>query len=192
MDASLYFAFVFSGDCVRTTGGNGGGACCYFPFTYKGKTYTSCTAENHSDQLWCVTDGDDPTKWGNCVTGKKVNTSWTKIVSSCGLGIYWATAKSEMEYYIIKVDDFFVFFFLHCNSLIHKPFRYFGFFGTFNEHRALKLKNVGHGRLNINIQPVMGRRELIWSLYDQSGLTEVGVLGYIFSLLNSGSGNRLP
>ena len=58
----IYYSYL---DCAsRTTGGNGGGACCHFPFTYRGKTYTSCTSEDH-DQPWCATNTDS-SKWGNC------------------------------------------------------------------------------------------------------------------------------
>ena len=64
-----------TGSCeVRSYGGNGGGACCVFPFTYKGNTYHSCTNQSATEfaffgEPWCsVTDNyDRDRKRGLCV-----------------------------------------------------------------------------------------------------------------------------
>merc|ERR1712168_75862 len=49
-------------------GGDGGGACCKFPFIYKGKQYHSCTHEGPHGQLWCATTSnyDKDGLWGRC------------------------------------------------------------------------------------------------------------------------------
>ena len=41
--------------------------CCEFPFTYKGKTYASCTTKDHN-RPWCslAANYDKNKKWGNC------------------------------------------------------------------------------------------------------------------------------
>lgn len=41
--------------------------CCFFPFEYKGQSYSSCTNVNH-DKPWCNLDADG-NEWANC--GKK-------------------------------------------------------------------------------------------------------------------------
>ena len=67
-------------DCgIKTTGGNGNGACCHFPFVYNGKTYSTCIQNNHP-QLWCSTTGDS-SKWGNCVFGKNNYYWFRRLVS---------------------------------------------------------------------------------------------------------------
>ena len=50
-----------------TTGGNGGGAFCKFPFIYKGRTYYECTIADNP-KLWCsTTDNYDIDElWGRC------------------------------------------------------------------------------------------------------------------------------
>ena len=51
-------------------GGTGGGACCKFPFTYRGKEYRSCTTAGFRDHsvLWCATTSEYDTDklWGHC------------------------------------------------------------------------------------------------------------------------------
>lgn len=49
-------------------GGVGDGACCKFPFVYKGKQYHSCTTVGHHGYLWCATTSnyDKDGVWGRC------------------------------------------------------------------------------------------------------------------------------
>jgi len=49
--------------CIPTTGGTAEGACCKFPFTYKGNTYKRCTPVDYG-RNWCYTT--KPDKWGHC------------------------------------------------------------------------------------------------------------------------------
>lgn len=54
---------------VKTRYGNAEGAMCHFPFTFEGKSYTTCTTEGRSDNLpWCATtaDYDNDKKFGFC------------------------------------------------------------------------------------------------------------------------------
>jgi len=44
------------------------GRCCVFPFTYEGKSYSSCTTVDHN-RLWCSFDAVYNHQWANC--GKK-------------------------------------------------------------------------------------------------------------------------
>ncbi|KAJ7373485.1 hypothetical protein OS493_011080 [Desmophyllum pertusum] len=68
-------AYYDSGGCsVRSYGGNGGGACCVFPFTYKGKLYHECTEEDADEDpsmsdSWCSVTAsyDQDRKRGHCV-----------------------------------------------------------------------------------------------------------------------------
>ena len=50
-----------------TTGGNGDGAFCKFPFVYKGQTYYDCTLADNK-KPWCsTTDNYDRDQlWGRC------------------------------------------------------------------------------------------------------------------------------
>jgi len=52
-----------------TSGGNGNGASCSFPFIFQGNTYTECTTVGRSDFLsWCSTtpNFDTDKKFGFC------------------------------------------------------------------------------------------------------------------------------
>lgn len=58
-------------DChggVPTFGGNGSGACCFFPFIYNEKVYNHCTRKD-SVERWCSTTPiyDVDKKWGMCI-----------------------------------------------------------------------------------------------------------------------------
>ncbi|KAM9855850.1 matrix metalloproteinase-9 [Aulostomus maculatus] len=57
------------GPVVKTRYGNADGALCHFPFTFEGKTYTTCTSDGRSDDLpWCATTDDygRDKKYGFC------------------------------------------------------------------------------------------------------------------------------
>lgn len=57
------------GAVVKTYYGNAEGAMCHFPFTFEGKSYTSCTTEGRTDNLpWCATTADygKDKKYGFC------------------------------------------------------------------------------------------------------------------------------
>uniref|UniRef100_A0A3Q1HT91 Matrix metalloproteinase-9 n=1 Tax=Acanthochromis polyacanthus TaxID=80966 RepID=A0A3Q1HT91_9TELE len=57
------------GPAVKTRYGNADGAMCHFPFTFEGKSYTTCTTEGRTDDLpWCSTtaDYDNDKKFGFC------------------------------------------------------------------------------------------------------------------------------
>ncbi|KAM8864717.1 matrix metalloproteinase-9 isoform 2-T2 [Spinachia spinachia] len=48
-----------AGPAVKTRYGNADGAMCHFPFTFEGKSYTTCTTDGRSDNLpWCATTAD--------------------------------------------------------------------------------------------------------------------------------------
>uniref|UniRef100_A0A8C9W2K6 Mannose receptor C-type 1 n=1 Tax=Scleropages formosus TaxID=113540 RepID=A0A8C9W2K6_SCLFO len=64
---------------IFTTGGNGFGAPCQFPFKYADEWYAECTVKGRSDgQLWCatVTDYNTDSKWGFCAA--KSGRDWDK------------------------------------------------------------------------------------------------------------------
>ncbi|XP_063152853.1 matrix metalloproteinase-9 [Candoia aspera] len=45
-----------TGVVVKTYYGNANGSLCHFPFTFRGKTYSTCTADGREDGLpWCAT-----------------------------------------------------------------------------------------------------------------------------------------
>uniref|UniRef100_A0A4W6CP42 Matrix metalloproteinase-9 n=1 Tax=Lates calcarifer TaxID=8187 RepID=A0A4W6CP42_LATCA len=57
------------GPAVKTRYGNADGAMCHFPFTFEGKTYTTCTTDGRTDDLpWCATTADysRDKKYGFC------------------------------------------------------------------------------------------------------------------------------
>ncbi|KAM9341969.1 matrix metalloproteinase-9 [Pholidichthys leucotaenia] len=57
------------GSVVKTRYGNANGALCHFPFTFEGKSYTTCTTEGRTDNLpWCATTADygRDKKYGFC------------------------------------------------------------------------------------------------------------------------------
>nr|XP_020476317.1 matrix metalloproteinase-9 [Monopterus albus] len=57
------------GAAVKTRYGNAEGAMCHFPFTFQGKSYTTCTTDGRSDNLpWCATTADysRDKKYGFC------------------------------------------------------------------------------------------------------------------------------
>ncbi|XP_040009672.1 matrix metalloproteinase-9 [Xiphias gladius] len=57
------------GPAVKTLYGNADGAMCHFPFTFEGKSYTTCTTDGRSDDLpWCATTADysRDKKYGFC------------------------------------------------------------------------------------------------------------------------------
>ncbi|XP_005801450.1 matrix metalloproteinase-9 [Xiphophorus maculatus] len=57
------------GAVVKTYYGNAGGDICHFPFTFEGKSYTTCTTEGRTDNLpWCATTADynKDKKYGFC------------------------------------------------------------------------------------------------------------------------------
>lgn len=56
-----------------TTGGNGNGAPCVFPYLYRGDLYYSCITANNNGIPWCATlyDYDTYRIWGNCA-GKRI------------------------------------------------------------------------------------------------------------------------
>ena len=60
------------------------GRCCVFPFTYGGKSYSSCTTVNHN-RPWCSFDAVYRGQWANC--GKKTRLEDTirewKLKKSC-------------------------------------------------------------------------------------------------------------
>lgn len=58
-----------NGPAVKTRYGNADGAMCHFPFTFEGKSYSTCTTDGRSDNLpWCATTADYSTdkKFGFC------------------------------------------------------------------------------------------------------------------------------
>uniref|UniRef100_A0A3B4WHD2 Matrix metalloproteinase-9 n=1 Tax=Seriola lalandi dorsalis TaxID=1841481 RepID=A0A3B4WHD2_SERLL len=58
-----------TGPAVKTSYGNADGAMCHFPFTFEGKSYTTCTTEGRTDDLpWCATTADygRDKKYGFC------------------------------------------------------------------------------------------------------------------------------
>uniref|UniRef100_A0AAX7U2W5 Matrix metalloproteinase-9 n=1 Tax=Astatotilapia calliptera TaxID=8154 RepID=A0AAX7U2W5_ASTCA len=57
------------GAVVKTHFGNANGATCHFPFSFEGKSYSTCTTQGRTDNLpWCSTtaDYDKDKKYGFC------------------------------------------------------------------------------------------------------------------------------
>lgn len=73
---------------VKTRYGNADGAICHFPFTFEGKTYTTCTTDGRTDNLpWCATTADyskDKT-FGFCPSERKFDSL-----------IAWGNHRSEV------------------------------------------------------------------------------------------------
>ena len=58
------------GQC-KTSGGNGGGAACVFPFKSGKVMYSHCTKKGHN-RPWCATTrkaNKHYKRWGNCLKG---------------------------------------------------------------------------------------------------------------------------
>ncbi|KAJ7332304.1 hypothetical protein JRQ81_014484 [Phrynocephalus forsythii] len=58
-----------TGIVVKTYYGNANGASCHFPFTFEGRSYSTCTTEGREDQLpWCATtpNFDQDKMYGFC------------------------------------------------------------------------------------------------------------------------------
>lgn len=72
---TLKFTFL---DCEITTGGTGEGACCSFPFIFRGVKHNECTTYRSPTEPteqpmeagvpWCYTN-EAKTKWGYCKGG---------------------------------------------------------------------------------------------------------------------------
>uniref|UniRef100_A0A669F1E9 Matrix metalloproteinase-9 n=1 Tax=Oreochromis niloticus TaxID=8128 RepID=A0A669F1E9_ORENI len=69
------------GAVVKTRFGNANGATCHFPFSFGGKSYSTCTTEGRTDNLpWCSTtaDYDKDKKYGFCPSERKLDTGTHK------------------------------------------------------------------------------------------------------------------
>ena len=65
----LFFSLENCESGVDTHDGNARGACCMFPFTFRGKEYHSCTSDGVTLKgKWCATTGNftRDNKWGLC------------------------------------------------------------------------------------------------------------------------------
>lgn len=83
---------------VKTRYGNAEGALCQFPFTFNGKSYTTCTTEGRSDNLpWCATtaDYDNDKKYGFCPSERELYHLFSyalrgsKVTHICSLRIFF-------------------------------------------------------------------------------------------------------
>lgn len=66
---------------VKTHFGNANGATCHFPFSFEGKSYSTCTTQGRTDNLpWCSTtaDYDKDKKYGFCPSERKLDTVFSK------------------------------------------------------------------------------------------------------------------
>lgn len=65
-----HYSFLSVGctDGIATTGGNANGACCHFPFIYKGLVYWKCTSRD-AETNWCSVSKvfEIEKKWGFCL-----------------------------------------------------------------------------------------------------------------------------
>uniref|UniRef100_A0AAQ6A7C7 Matrix metalloproteinase-9 n=1 Tax=Amphiprion ocellaris TaxID=80972 RepID=A0AAQ6A7C7_AMPOC len=69
------------GPAVKTRYGNADGAMCHFPFTFEGKSYTTCTTEGRTDNLpWCSTTADynRDKKFGFCPSERKLGNLFSR------------------------------------------------------------------------------------------------------------------
>lgn len=70
---------------VKTEGGNGNGAPCKFPFTYRKKEYTACTDIGvKKGYTWCSTTSnyDTDKKWGYCPSETEMQTTDGPVTSN--------------------------------------------------------------------------------------------------------------
>ena len=67
------FGYFFSLSVPCTTALTLRGACCVFPFFYRGINYTQCTAHDH-DRPWCAITSGNNYDWDNCYSKKRVLT----------------------------------------------------------------------------------------------------------------------
>lgn len=66
---------------MKTLYGNADGALCHFPFTFEGKSYTTCTTEGRTDDLpWCATTADynKDKIFGFCPSERKPDSLFSK------------------------------------------------------------------------------------------------------------------
>ena len=61
------FFFLVTGDCPpgKKTD-NPQGRCCFFPFTYGGVSYDSCTTVSNGNTPWCSLTAIYVGQWANC------------------------------------------------------------------------------------------------------------------------------
>ncbi|XP_068671928.1 polyunsaturated fatty acid 5-lipoxygenase-like isoform X1 [Montipora foliosa] len=90
------------GCSVKTTGGE----WCHFPFTYRGKVYSSCTTDGHY-KLWCSTTDnyDQHGFWGNCaakiIEEKIEGLDWNELNATLNPTFDWETAVQTA----LRTDD---------------------------------------------------------------------------------------
>ncbi|KAI0239697.1 hypothetical protein LSAT2_009557 [Lamellibrachia satsuma] len=94
---------------VPSTGGNGNGAPCVFPFIYRASEHNDCTRAGLK-KLWCATTAnyDKDMKWGYCPPKnneevkdndrqKHTDAARTKSAMSAATGDAWMTVTSDIE-----------------------------------------------------------------------------------------------
>ncbi|XP_068762512.1 polyunsaturated fatty acid 5-lipoxygenase-like [Montipora capricornis] len=90
------------GCSVKTTGGE----WCHFPFTYRGKVYSSCVTDGHN-RLWCSTTDNHAQHriWGNCaakiIEEKKEGLNWNELNATLNPTFDWETAVQTA----LRTDD---------------------------------------------------------------------------------------